>query len=281
MNVEGFAAHRGRLLGLAYRMLGSVASAEDVVQETWVRWNQAEDVANPAAWLTTVCTRLCLDELKSARVRREEYVGPWLPEPWVTSEPVGGAVGESLTTAFLLLLERLPPTQRGAWLLREVFEVDYPRISEVLQTSEATCRQWVRRARKAIDEGRPKFDADPETHVQIVAAFGEACATGDVARLESILANEVVLTGDGGGLRTATRRPVVGANNVARFLVGVWSKLPSGFELRPGFINNTAGAVVWIPGVGPYATVCVEVSDGKVVGVRNVLNPNKLKHLEE
>ncbi len=279
MTPDDFSPHRPRLLGIAYRMLGSVASAEDVVQETWLRFSQTDDIDNPQAWLNTVCTRLCLDEVRSARARREQYVGPWLPEPWLTDEPATGMLGESLTMAFLLLLERLSPKERAAWLLREVFDDDYAHVASVLETSEAACRQLVRRARTALAAERPRFDADADQQASLVAAFGAACASGDTATLEGLLADDAVWLGDGGGVRAAARRPVVGANAVARLAIGLFGKLPPGCTFEPARVNECPGVILRLADGAPYAVCAIHVADGRVQAIHNVVNPHKLGHV--
>lgn len=276
---EAFEPHRDRLLGIAYRMLGSVASAEDVVQETWVRWSDAGDVVHPAAWLSTVCTRLCLDEARSARARREQYVGPWLPEPWVEDvPPPSGLLGESLTMAFLLLLQRLTAPQRAAWLLREVFEHDYAHVAEVLETSEANCRQLVRRAKAAIDGGRTKFTSSTEESMALLAVFQQAVVAGDVATLERYLADDAVFVGDGAGRKGAARNVVRGANRVARMLVGLQRKGAAGARVRVAWVNGALGVLAFRDGT-PLAAMAVEVSDGQIRAVHNVSSPAKLAHL--
>jgi RNA polymerase sigma-70 factor (ECF subfamily) len=278
-DTEPFEAHRPRLLGLAYRMLGSVASAEDMVQETWLRWAQADGVRSPGAWLTTVCTRLCLDELSSARVRKEKHVGPWLPEPWISDEPPEpGPMGESLSMAFLLLLEELSPRERAAFLLREVFEEDYEHIALVLETSAQNVRQWVRRSREALEADRPRFDADPLAQAALLAAFGAAVATGDPKELEKLLADEVIATSDGGGRAFAARRPIHGAPAVAKFITGVARKLPAGVEYTPAWVNGGPGVIArWKGQVFSVSTL--EIRDGRIWRWRAVLDPLKLGHL--
>ncbi len=279
MSPEAFEPHRRKLFGLAYRMLGSVASAEDVLQEVWVRWVDADDVQHPAAWLSTVCGRLCLDEARSARARREEYVGPWLPEPVLTAEPPSGLLGESLTMAFLLLLEQLSAPQRAAWLLREVFDEDYDHIAAVLQSTPAACRQLVRRARVALAEGRARYAPEPGRHHAILAAFGAAVVADDLQALEAVLTEDVVFTGDGGGQVAAARRPVRGRTAVARLLQGLSRMLPAGVMPTPVAVNAGPGLVLAWPDGRPYAVVALEIRDGRVAAVRNVANPAKLGHL--
>lgn len=275
MEPAAFEAHRSRLMAIAYRMLASVSGAEDMVQETWLRWTAADDVDHPSAWLGTVCTRLCLDELRSARVRREQYVGPWLPEPWM-APPEPGLRGESVGMAFLLLLERLTARQRAAWLLREVFEDSYAHVARVLDTSEANVRQLVRRARTAIEEQRPRFEADPERHAAVLLAFRAAVESGDRSGLERVLARDVTFVGDGGGEVAAARRPVRGHDRVARLLLGLAGKLPEGATAEPVWVNGSMGVLIRL-GATPVAVTSFEVGDGRVQRVFNVVNPQKLR----
>jgi RNA polymerase sigma-70 factor, ECF subfamily len=279
MRAEAFELHRPRLLGLAYRMVGSVASAEDIVQETWLRWASTDTVEQPRAWLTTVCSRLCLDELRSARVRREDHVGPWLPEPWITAEPPEpGPLATSLSFAFLLLLEELSPKERAAFLLREVFDEDYERIGEILEASEASVRQLVRRARVAIDLDRVRFDADPAAHAALLGAFGAACASGDRAALEALLADDIVATSDGGGRAVAARRPIHGPKEVAKFVAGIYRLAPAGVSTEPAWVNGLPGVIVRVDG-HVHSVIAFEVRDGRIVGYRAVVDPLKLGHV--
>jgi RNA polymerase sigma-70 factor (ECF subfamily) len=217
---------RPRLFGIAYRMLGSVAEAEDIVQEAWLRWQQTDRavVRNPAGFLTTVATRLAINTAESARMRREQYVGPWLPEPVDTSaDPsLGAENAEALESAVLMLLEKLGPEQRAAYILRQAFEYSYDQIAEILATSAANARQFVSRAQKHVESGR-KEAVDPTKHRELLEAFVAAARDGDVTRLEQVLSAAVVSTTDGAGAAPrAARRPVIGRDKVARFIAG-WS----------------------------------------------------------
>lgn len=279
MSVGGFEEHRRRLTGLAYRMLGSVQAAEDIVQETAIRFSGASDIERPGAWLTTVCTRLCLDELSSAYVRREQHVGPWLPEPWVELQPPEpSAMTDSLSMAVLLLLEELNPKERAAFLLREVFEEEYEHIAAVLETDPQNVRQWVRRAKGAIEADRPRFEADPVAQAALLAAFGAAAASGDVSALERLLAEDIVATSDGGGRVHAARKPIIGTQAVARFLVGILRKGPD-VELALAWVNGMAGAVAKLGGE-VFAVTAIECRDGRISRWRTVLDPEKLRHLQ-
>src|SRR4051794_18134454 len=222
--VGTFYEARPHLFGIAYRMLGSVAEAEDIVQEAWLRWQGTDRsvVRNPAAFLTTVTTRLALNTAESARVRREQYVGPWLPEPIDTSaDPSLGAVkAEALDSAVLLLLEKVRPDQRAAYVLREAFDYSYEEVADILDTSASNARQLVSRAKKSVQSGR-KERVDPATHRSLLEAFVAAARDGDVKRLEQVLAADVVSTTDSAGeAARAARRPVLGRDNVARFIAG-------------------------------------------------------------
>ncbi|MBO9520527.1 MAG: RNA polymerase sigma-70 factor [Nocardioidaceae bacterium] len=273
-----FDAARPRLFGIAYRMLGSVAEAEDVVQDAWLRWQQADraEVRNPAAFLTTVVTRLSLNVAESARVRREEYVGPWLPEPVDTSaDPsLGAENAEALEYAVLMLLERLGPEQRAAYVLREAFGYAYEDIAEILATSAANARQLVSRARRYVRSGR-RAPVDRDRHRDLVEAFLAAARDGDVARLEVVLAADVVSISDGAGVAPrAARRPVSGANDVARFVAGFtewWAEA----GLTWVEVNGRPAVVVHRDGQ-PLAVLSATTSDAGIEQLLWVMAPAKL-----
>jgi RNA polymerase sigma-70 factor (ECF subfamily) len=284
------AAHdrlRPLMFSIAYRMLGSVAEAEDVVQEAFLRLHRSaqdgHDVANLEAYATTVTTRLAIDTLRSARVRREEYVGPWLPEPIVSDDADPAhriELDETVSTAFLVLLEALSPVERAVFVLREVIGYDYAEIAAVVGKSEANCRQILARARKRIDDGTPRFDASREQRDRLAEQFLAAVGGGDMAGLERVLADDVVLVADGGGRAPAIQRPMVGALAVARFLLGLVRRgegLGIGLDLveangQPSLRIRTAeGALLGL--------MSIDVADGRVVRLHNVLNPDKLGHL--
>lgn len=276
-----FLEHRPLLLGVAYRMLGSASEAEDVVQEAYLRWAAIPDgtADNPRAYLTTAVVRLCLDQLRSARIRRENYVGEWLPEP-VTSDPLedGAAATEladSLSLAFLVMLEELTPLERAAFLLREVFQFDYEEVGAMLGRSAQACRQLVARGKRHVAERRIRFDADRRRSAQVATSFMTACATGDLQGVLSLLAEDVVVHSDGGGKVTAGRRPVYGREKAARFLVGISHKQPAGASLRGTLINGQPGAVVMVEDQ-VYGAVSLDIVDGLVAGVHIVVNPDKL-----
>ncbi len=280
-----FEAHRRHLTGLAYRMLGSVAEAEDVVQDAWLRWRSAEDVERPRAWLSRVVTRLCLDHLKSARVRRERYVGPWLPEPVLDADALRveapTELASDLSVALLLALERLSPLERAAFLLHDVFDVDHAEVAEALARTPAACRQLAARARAHVRAARPRFPVDDADAERVAFAFFAAAQAGDPAALTAVLAEDAVFYSDAGGHKQAALKPVVGRDRVTRFLVGVARKFGSGAGLRDvRFVrlNGLPGLVAVEADGGPYA-VALEVRGGVVGAVYVMRNPEKLGHL--
>lgn len=277
--VGQFNASRPRLFGIAYRMLGSVAEAEDIVQEAWLRWQQADrsDVRNPAAFLTTVTTRLALNTVDSARVRRERYVGPWLPEPVDTSaDPsLGAENAEALELAVLLLLERVRPDQRAAYVLREAFDYPYDEIADVLETTPANARQLVSRARKHVQSER-REPVDAQEHRRLLAAFVDAARTGDLAGLERVLSAEVVSTSDGAGIAPrAARRPVSGRDTVARFVAGFADDWWLGTTLTWVEANGRPSVLVQ-RGDEALALVCVAASSEGIDQLLWVMAPDKL-----
>jgi RNA polymerase sigma-70 factor (ECF subfamily) len=282
MRLEDFLAARPMLFALAYRMLGSASEAEDVLQEAWLRAAPAEDVRNPEAWLTTVVTRLCLDVLGSARVRREEYVGPWLPEPLVSTDdgPEQAAeLADSVSLAFLVLLEELSPPERAAFLLREVFGFDYDQVATMLERSEASCRQLVSRAHKHVAERRTRFTADRERAQQLSLTFLSACQTGDLSVVTSMLAQDAVLVSDGGGKVSAARRPINGPDKIGRFLIGVLHKPGPHIDYLPATVNGEPGVLGLVDGA-VITAVAVETAGDLITGIRIVSNPDKLHHLQ-
>jgi RNA polymerase sigma-70 factor (ECF subfamily) len=284
---------RGTAFAIAYRMLGSVADAEDVAQETVIRLSDADGVANPDAWATTVATRLAIDELRSARVRRESYPGPWLPEPLVADPGWGPAhhpvdpadqaeLADTLSQALLVALERLTPVERAAFLLREVFDYDYERIAEIVDRSADNARQLVTRAKKHLASGRPRFDAADEARDRLFARFLDAIEVGDLSGLEELLAADVVLWGDGGGVVKAALIPVEGPANVARFLVHTdryRRKHDQGIVSESVLVNGQPGRLLRRADGTVFAVVAVDVVDGRISAVRAMRNPQKLAHL--
>jgi RNA polymerase sigma-70 factor (ECF subfamily) len=279
-----FEEYRSYLFAIAYRMLGAVMEAEDIVQETYLRWRQVDldEVASPKSYLASITTRLCIDHLRSARVRREQYIGPWLPEPLVADpgeRPAQSlALAESLTMAFLVLLESLTPEERAVYLLREVFGYGYDEIAAIVDKSEAACRKMVSRARNYLAARRPRYTVTPEESRQAVAQFMEAVYEGDMGGLMNVLDADVVWTSDGGGMRGVARRPIAGADNVARFALGLAASAPPGVLVRPARVNGGPGVLIDIDG-RPYAALAFEVAAGRITAVRAVVNPEKLRHL--
>ena len=286
---QDFELHRRRLTGLAYRMLGSVAEAEDVVQDAWLRWHQAEReaVRDPGAFLHRIVTRLCLDRLKSARARRETYVGPWLPEPVLDAEALAGSGGPGaeewagdLSFALLLALERLSPLERAAFLLRDVFDLDFTEVATTLGRGEAACRQLAARARAHLREARQRFTAPPEAGERLAAAFLQAARSGDVAALARLLAEDAVLYTDGGGRKRAALNPIRGRERIARFYAGLARKGATArvTAVRPARINGLPGYLA-LEADGSLQTVAIEAGEGGITAIYIVGNPDKLGHL--
>ncbi|MDR3405659.1 MAG: RNA polymerase sigma-70 factor [Chthoniobacter sp.] len=282
--LETFQQHRPLLFSIAYRMLGSVAEAEDLMQETYLRWQRQsfDEIRSARAWLTSTITRLCIDELRSARRRREEYVGVWLPEPLV--ENAGdqhdrtAALVDSLGTAFLVLLETLSPKERAVFLLREVFEYEYREIAEIVETSEANCRQMGHRAKDHLAARQTRFDSNAARSEQLVHHFLVACRKGDTDGLLALLAEDAVLYSDGGGRVAAAPHPIVGSKRVARFLIGVGKINHGVVATRFAAINSAPGVLIWYN--GRFAqTMNLGIVDGRVRALYVVRNPDKLKHL--
>ena len=266
-------------------MLGTVSDAEDIVQEAWIRWQRggAGVIEAPRAYLGQVVTRLAIDRLREARRTREEYVGPWLPEPLLT-EPAGDAAdvaavrSETLRTGFLVLLERLGPVERAVFVLREAFDYDYAEIADIVGKSEAACRQILVRAHRHMAADRPRF-TDRQANERIAMSFLSALAMGDLGQIERLLAEDAVYYSDGGGKVVAARNPIHGADRITRFLGGLLSKLgPASLQSRPAYINGEPGVLLWIDGQ-LYASVVVECAEGRVRAVHSVRNPDKLAHL--
>jgi RNA polymerase sigma-70 factor (ECF subfamily) len=283
-STEIFDKNRPLLFSISYRMLGSVMEAEDVVQEAYLRWRgAAADVRSPPAYLSTVVTRLCIDRLRSARARREHYVGPWLPEPLLTeeaSEVAGTAdLDDSLSMAFLVLLESLTPVERAVFLLRDVFGYEYGEIASLVGKSEANCRQISRRARRSVAARRPRFQSSPEQEKRLMDGFLEASLGGDMEALLDLLSEDVVLYSDGGGKTRAALNPIHGSVNVARFLAGIMTRLPPGFTVRKTRVNGRPGFVSYLGDGSPQGVVTFDVARGKVGTVRILVNPDKLENV--
>lgn len=285
--MQPFLACRGRLLGLAYRMLGSRADAEDVLQDAFVRFSGVDraTIGNPEAYLVTIVTRLCLDQLRSAKARREVYVGPWLPEPVPDAETMSAEsaleLADDLSFALLLTLETLTPSERAAFLLHDVFDVPFFRVAEILSRGEAACRQLAARARRAVREGRPKRSADPDQHAALLRRFVETLASGDAAGLEGLLAADARLYSDGGGRKHAALRPILGASKVQRFLTGVHRKTVERggeIEIRTASLNGAMSLLIYLDGVFDQ-TLSIQVCDGRIAAIYLVRNPEKLDGL--
>jgi RNA polymerase sigma-70 factor (ECF subfamily) len=280
---SAFEAQRPRLTRLAYRMLGSVAEAEDVVQDAWLRWQGADrsDVLEPAGWLVRVTSRLCLDRLKSARARRETYVGPWLPEPLIediAEDPLERA--EDVSVAFLLALERLSPLERAVFLLHDVFDAGYGQVAETLGRSEAACRQLAARARDHLKDARPRFSVKDDEAARLAAAFMDASARQDWSALAQVLTEDAVMITDGGGKRKAALRPLIGRDDILLLLKGLASRggWPPLGDIRPARINGYPGAI--LRAADGYATLAFQPGpDGRLEAIYLTRNPDKLGHL--
>ena len=283
--LQQFEQHRPVLFAIAYRMLGSVADAEDIVQDAYVFWQKADrnTVQNPGGWLSTVVTRLSINQLKSARFRREEYVGPWLPEPLVCSSLVSPEentkLAESLSMAFLVLLEMLSPTERAVLLLREVFGYEFREIAPIVEKSETNCRQILRRARRRLREKRPHFESTCQQAEAVLQKFFHSLATGDVAGLLSVLASEVTATTDGGGKARAVPGVIVGADRVVRFFLGALKKfVPEDREYRNANINGQPGLIGY-DGGRVVQVLTFAISTDHIESIYIINNPEKLKHI--
>ena len=284
-DIENFETHRRALTGLAYRMLGSRADAEDVVQDAYLRWHGADrsEVKEPRHYLGTVVTRLCLDRMKSARARREVYVGQWLPEPVVDEAFDDGTAGDmahDISVALMLVLERLTPLERASFLLHDVFGLDFAEVARALGRREDSCRQLAARARDHIEAGRPRFRTSQEEGHRLATAFHRAATSGDIGALQRILADDVVLYTDGGGKRIAALNPIRGADKVLRFVKGVTHKNGAFLtaKIRPATINGLAGLVLREDD-GALDTMAFEHRDGRITAIYAMRNPDKLQHV--
>jgi RNA polymerase sigma-70 factor (ECF subfamily) len=288
MTEEEYDELRLSAFAIAYRMLGTVTEAEDVVQEGFLRLHRAreggEQIASPRAYLSTVVARLSLDQLRSARVQRETYVGEWLPEPLVTSkddDPARRAeVADSLSVAFLVLLESLSPEQRAAFLLHDVFDEPYDRVAEIVGTSAQNARQLATRARRHVAERRPRFEASRKQREDLATCFFEAAREGDLEGLEPLLAEEVVLRGDGGGKAPAVAHAIHGRTRVARTMIaGLRASARFGVTFRREEVNGQPGALFLDPGGGLVGVVNLDVAEGQIQSVNSIVNPDKLRHM--
>ncbi|AYY13774.1 RNA polymerase sigma-70 factor [Actinobacteria bacterium YIM 96077] len=282
---EEFEQLRPLLFSIAYRILGSVTEAEDAVQEAWLRYEPSPTQPTSAkAYLSAVVTRISIDVLRSARARRETYVGPWFPEPLLTDtyeDPARSAeLADSLSMAALLLLERLSPLERAVFVLRDVFGFGFPEIASAVGRSEAACRQLAVRARRHMDDGRPRFEADRREREELAARFFGAVRDGDVDGLRELLAADVQMLGDGGGKAPAFRKGVIGADNVARFLasnIPLLAKIDARMERRE--VNGQPGAILRDRNGNVVGTMTLDVCGGQIQTIRSVINPDKLGHV--
>jgi RNA polymerase sigma-70 factor, ECF subfamily len=280
--VAAFEQQRGRLHGIAYRMLGSRAEADDIVQEAWLRWDRAasDDIRSPEAWLVTTTTRLCIDRLRQLRTERETYVGPWLPEPitLAMAPPADRAteLASDLSVAFLAVLERLVPEERAAFLLHDLFDSGYDDIAQILGKSEAACRQIVSRARKRVRENQPRVQVSPLARANLLRQLIQALHAQDKTAMLKLLSSDATWTSDGGGKARAARKVIEGAERVARFATGVFRRYLPQLEFRLATVNDEAGIAVFY--AGQFFAVMSILTDGhRILGVYSILNPDKLR----
>lgn len=283
-SVESFEEHRPLLVSLTYRMLGSLAEAEDVVQDAWLRWDRIDRAAigDDRAFLVRMTTRLAIDRLRRLKARRESYIGPWLPEPVLDERDVAEdvALAESVSLALLVVLETLSPLERAVFVLREAFGHSYAEIGAIIGRNEATVRQLARRAREHVAEGRTRFDADQATRQRVTEQFLAACNSGDLSALMAVLAPGVTLYADSGGRVRAPRRPIVGADKVARFFLSVWTIAAEepDLEVRLARVNDGPGLVATADGK-PVGALVLEIADGVIQTIDLIANPDKLAGL--
>jgi RNA polymerase sigma-70 factor, ECF subfamily len=282
---ESFETYRSYLFAIAYRMLGSAMDAEDMVQETYLRYSTTppETIHSLKAFLTTIITRLCMDQLHLARRKREVYVGPWLPEPILTATTFEAGdperrvdMEESISLAFLMLLEQLQPFERAVFLLREVFEYEFAEIASMLGKSEAACRRSFSRAKRHLAEHRPRFPASPQTHRQLLSGFVQAVENGEMTTLRNLLAEEVTLWADAGGqIKQAALRPLSGRDAVARFSMGTRRFLPQDYRVEMVEVNGQP-ALIFRTGDQTLLVLAIEVNAGQIQAIRIIANPEKL-----
>jgi RNA polymerase sigma-70 factor (ECF subfamily) len=285
-----YAELRPLIFSIAYRMLGSASEAEDVVQESFLRLHRASaesEIHAPKAYLASVATRLSIDRLRSARVRRERYVGTWLPEPVVVEDELDAVFesdqADSLSLAFLVLLESLTPVERAVFLLREVFEYDYPDIAEIVGKREDNVRQIASRARRHVDERRPRFDSTREERARLAERFFAAASSGNRDALAATIAPDAAFYGDGGGkVRGAILRPVFGQDRVTRLLLGFARTGDElGLRVRLADVNGQPGVLAFAPDGSPYSVLALDIIGGAVTTIRSIVNPDKLQHISQ
>ena len=278
-SLQTFEIYRPLLFSIAYRMLGSAMEAEDILQEAYVRYQNTSEgeIQSPKAYLTTIVTRLCLDSLKSAKSRREEYPGIWLPEPILTGDTPAAILGrrETISTAFLVLIENLSPVERAVFLLREVFDYSYAEIAEIIGKSQESCRQHYHRAKKYLVERRPRFEPAPDEQKKLVEGFFEALSNGDIDGLAQLLAEDVSMRGDGGGKVPATIRPLLGKEAVLRLLAGIYHLLPPGWRGELLEVNGSP-ALAFFQGDELLFLTTFGFDKGRIQDIFNMLNPDKL-----
>ncbi|BEP59301.1 RNA polymerase sigma-70 factor [Variovorax sp. V118] len=281
-----FDSHRRRLQGIAYRMLGSVAEAEEVVQDAWLRWHEADKASfdSAEAWLVTVVTRLSIDRLRSAKVQREHYIGPWMPEPTLTGSPDTPeetlARADNISVAFLAVLERLAPEARAAFLMREVFDADYDEIAQTLGKSEAACRQLVHRAKTQVQEARPRFQVSRETHQRLLRAFADAAARGSMQDLKALMAEDVELIGDGGGKVQTFSKILRGSQRLAQLYFSLWRRMGAGVHMELVELNGEPGMLRFLDGELESAQT-FEIEGERIVRIRAQRNPDKLARIAQ
>ncbi len=282
--LDAFEQHRPALFGVAYRMLGSVADAEDVIQDTWLKWSSADfgHVGQPRAYLTRMVTNLCLNRLASAMAQRESYIGPWLPEPLVTAERDAGSdveLAEDVSLAMLVVLETLSPLERAVFVLKEVFGFSFGEIAGMLDRSEPAVRQVGRRARSHVQARRPRYDAPADTRRRVTDEFLAACVGGDLNRMMELLAPDVTAWTDGGGKIRAALRPLHGADKVARWLLGVLRRPLPDVGVHSVLVNGEPGLLVTSGGAPDDVIVADLDPDNRIAAIRLIRNPDKLRHI--
>lgn len=285
-----FEEHRQMLFGIAYRMIGSVMDAQDMVQDTFLRWQRTptEQIQSPRSWLTTVITRLCINHLRSARVQRETYLGPWLPEPLMTGpegQPEGqpaehAQLADSLSLAFLVLLETLTPTERAVFILREVLDCEFSEIASIVDRSEVNCRKILTRARKHVEARRPRFDATSEQAEKLTQKFQQAVRGGEIQELLDLLASDVVLISDGGGKARALPKPLQGSDPIARLMMGARQRFASPTEVTLHARVNGLPGFVAFEGTRATRVMALGIHDGRIQALFIITNPDKLGHLK-
>jgi RNA polymerase sigma-70 factor (ECF subfamily) len=279
-----FDTHRRRLQGIAYRMLGTVAEAEEVVQDAWLRWHEADKASfdSAEAWLVTVVTRLSIDRLRAAKVQREHYIGAWMPEPTLTDAPATPEQllerADNVSVAFLAVLERLAPEARAAFLLREVFDADYEEVARTLGKSEAACRQLVHRAKAQVQEARPRFRVSRETHERLLRAFAEAAARGSMQDLKALMADDVELIGDGGGKVQSFSKVLRGSQRLAQLYFALWRRMGAAVHMQLVDINGEPGLLRFLDGQLESAQT-FEIEGDRIVRIRAQRNPDKLARI--